>query len=68
MTGTQPPTITPGAIVRLRTGGPRMTVESVNCGVAGVAWFDHLPDDSYKLQQGAVRVEALVPMEPAAPT
>lgn len=46
-------TIKPGDIVTLKSGGPRMTVQSVNGRSAECAWFVRYADDGYGPLQGA---------------
>jgi uncharacterized protein YodC (DUF2158 family) len=55
--------IKPGDVVRLRSGGPLMTVESVESGVARVVWID----DRQQTHRESFAPEALVTETNARP-
>lgn len=50
-----------GDIVRLRSGGPAMTIETLGDKLVGVVWFDQLQDlrRANLLRSQLVKVEAV---------
>lgn len=60
MSETEPNPFAVGALVRLRSGGPSMTVRVVAGDQAYCDWFDF----TRRLQQGTFFVDSLEPAEP----